>query len=69
MHTVYRCPITGDLYPPGDPELTGLGNPPRSPNAPVGAGRIQMSYELISNKDYKELVKKRAEQEQKDEEE
>lgn len=62
MKTVYKCPITGDLYPPNDPALVGLGNPPRTPNAPVGAGRVQMQYELISNKDFEDLVKDRKQQ-------
>lgn len=32
----WKCPYTEKVYQ--DHELTGYGNPPRSPNAPVGTG-------------------------------
>jgi hypothetical protein len=40
---VYVCPWTNLPIEPDDERLTGLGNPPRSPHEPVGAGSVPMT--------------------------
>jgi len=38
----WKCPYTGVLYELNSSELTGMGNPPGSPNTPTGMGRTAM---------------------------
>lgn len=52
----YKCPFTGDLFVQEDPRLVGKGNPPHTPNAPVGTGRHRMEIVTISGKKYKAML-------------
>lgn len=38
---VWECPYTGEEYEQDDRRLLGSGNPPASPNRPVGVGAGQ----------------------------
>ena len=43
----YKCPWTGKVIEEGHKSLIGLGNPPRSPFEPVGAGSVAMDRVII----------------------
>lgn len=47
---VYECPFTEKTFDLDDEKLIGLGNPPRSPEQPVGTGSTPMKIRLISTK-------------------
>lgn len=44
---VYTCPFNGCMYNHDSELLLGLGNPPRSPNQPIGSGSTPMQMSLV----------------------
>lgn len=45
---MYECPITGENFEVNDKKLIGMGNPPSSPNTPVGMGQMKMTLKLVT---------------------